>query len=434
MSDLRQRLSTELQDIPFFDTHEHFVEERVRLNQSYDFFSFLHYVQCDLASAGSRLWQDRLKHEATDEERRDEFFAYWPHVENTGYGQALRIMAFDLFGVEDITPDTFETLNRNASTFAHEGYYDSLLRERANIARVCRIVWSGTQTACDLDLLHPVVQFDHFAQVLSRAEIQAIERETGEEIHTLDDLVAALEASFDDREDEGMVGAKIFITYKRTLDFEPATTADAERVFNRCLLAHGDTPVGYAEAKPLQDFMVRRIIEQASVRELPIQIHTGFQNDNANYVENSRPTHLTNLFMEFPRAKFALLHGGWPYTQEWVSQAKVFPNVYADMSWTYIIGPRMAMRLLHDLIDSVPANKILGFGGDYNFAEGAYAHARIARRAIRHVLADRIERGDMSESKALALAHRIMHDNAAELYNIDSDDAGEEEDLPLDVA
>ena len=43
-----------------------------------------------------------------------------------------------------------------------------------------------------------------------------------------------------------------------------------------------------------------------------------------------------------------LYHGGWPYTRQWVSLAKVFPNVYADMAWTYIIGPRMATGLLHE--------------------------------------------------------------------------------------
>lgn len=426
MSELRQRLATELQNIPLIDTHEHFPEERVRLRSSSDFFQYLHYVECDLTSAGSEPWHTLSQH-ASFEDRREEFFAFWPYVQHTGYGQALKIMAFDLFGVESITPETFDTLNRNASMFPREGYYESLLRERANIDRVCRIVWSGARTHCDNDLLFPVLQFDHFANVLSRADIRNLENETNVPIHTLDDLLEALDESFDAREDEGMVGAKIFLAYKRTLFFDAPTTADAERIFNRATQAHGDTPIGYAEAKPLQDFIIRRIIEQAIERDLPIQIHTGFQNDNANFVENTKPTHLTNLFMTYPSAKFELLHGGWPYTQEFVALAKVFPNVYPDMAWTYIVGPHMASRLLDDLLDSVPANKILGFGGDYNFAEGAYAHARIARRAIRHVLADRIERGDMTEEEALDVARLIMHDNAAELYGFDTIDEMSEE-------
>jgi len=420
MNEMRQRLSSELQSIPLVDTHEHFVRESDRLRAPMDFFGFLHYVECDLTSSGSEPWTE-LPAGASFEEKRDEFFEHWPHVEHTGYGQALKIMAFDLFGVEEVSRDTFETLNANALAFAHEGYYQSLLRERANIDRACRIVWSGAPTQCDQDILFPVMQFDHFAQILSRADIATIERETETAIHTLNDLVLALDDSFDAREQDGMVGVKIFLAYKRTLRFDEVTTADAERVFDRATQTFRDTPVGYGEAKPLQDYMVRRIIEQATERGLPIQIHTGFQNDNGNFVENSRPTHLTNLFMTYPSARFELLHGGWPYTQEFVALAKVFPNVYADMAWTYIIGPKMAGRLLDDLLDSVPVNKILGFGGDYNFAEGAYAHARIARRVIRHLLAERIEHGDLTEEAALDVARRIMHDNAADLYGFDGD-------------
>jgi uncharacterized protein len=420
MSELRQRLATELQKIPLLDTHEHFTEESARLKSKSDFFSYLHYVECDLTSAGSEPWHKLLSENASFEEKRDEFFAYWPFVEHTGYGQALKIMAFDLFGVEAITPGTFDALCRNAESFPHVGYYDSLLKQRANIDKACRIVWSGGETLCDHELLFPVVQFDHFANILTRANIRRIEDETDMPVHTLGDLLDALEQAFDDREDEGMVGAKIFLAYKRPIRFDEVNTSDAERIFNRATQAHSDTPVGYVEAKPLQDFMVHRIIEQAIERDLPIQIHTGFQNDNGNFVEYTRPTHLTNLFMTYPRGKFELLHGGWPYTQEFTALAKVFPNVYADMAWTYIIGPNMAARLLGDLLDSVPYNKILGFGGDYNFAEGAYAHARIARRVIRHVLADRIEHNDLTEDEALAVARHIMHDSAATLYGFDT--------------
>ncbi len=344
------------------------------------------------------------------------FFEYWPHVRYTGFGQALRIMAHDLFGVEEISPETFAELNENAVAFPHEGYYESMLRDRANISRVCRIVWPGAATHCDLDLMFPVPVFDHFASVLGRADLHSLEEETDTEIRSLDDLEDALDVAFERRLTEGMVGVKVFFAYRRTLDFEPASRADAERIFQRASLSHGDTPVGFDEAKPLQDYMIARIVQAAADRDLPVQIHTGYTNDNGNYLGNTRPTHLDTLLMRFPEATFVLLHGGWPYSNEFVALAKKFPNVYADMAWTYILGHGAAERLLTDLLDSVPANKILGFGGDYDFAEGAYAHARLARRSIRHVLADKVEHGYMEEEEAVDVAALIMHDNAAELY------------------
>ncbi|HOM57241.1 MAG TPA: hypothetical protein PLG27_05800, partial [Candidatus Latescibacteria bacterium] len=61
--------------------------------------------------------------------------------------------------------------------------------------------------------------------------------------------------------------------------------------------------------------------------------------------------------------------------------------------------------------------------GDYNFAEGAYAHAKLARAGISKVLAKRVEEGVFTEEQALVIAKRIMHDNAAALYGFPSLDA-----------
>jgi len=369
---LRHRLSRQLQGIPLLDTHEHFVDEATSLGGSPDFFSFLHYVSCDMTSADQTEEIVRIRRsEASFEEKRDTFLRLWPYVRHTGYGQALNVMATELFGVERIAPETFDELNRNASSFAHPGYYQTMLRERANIALSCRTVWSGSPTFCDQDFLFPVPQFDNFATPANRADLRALERQTDVSIASLNDLLTALDRAFDLRTEEHMIGVKIFLAYKRTLSFENAIYARAEEVFNRLGRLHGDTPVGFGEAKPLQDFMIHQIVQQATERGLPVQIHTGFQNDNANDVTNSDPTHLVDLFMTYPRGRFSLLHGGWPYTRQWVTLAKVFPNVYPDMAWTYIIGPRMATGLLHELLESVPLNKIQAFGGDYDFAEGA---------------------------------------------------------------
>jgi predicted TIM-barrel fold metal-dependent hydrolase len=417
MSQLRERLSMALQSIALMDTHEHFVQEADRLKHGCDFFSYLHYVHCDLMSGGLALEKVSLEASAlSSAQKKEAFFRHWPNVRFTGYGQALRIMAEDLFEVAEITPDTLAELNANAAALPRPGYYDTVLREGAKIVRACRIVWPHSSTMCDLDHLFPVPVFDHFATVASRGDLTLLEADTDVSIHNLHDLEAALDVAFAQRAEEGMVGVKNFLAYRRPISFEQVPAARAEEVLLRTTQAHADTPVGFEEARPLQDYMVHAIIRRAVERDLPIQIHTGFQNDNANFVDNTRPTRLVNLFMTYDAAKFVLLHGGWPYTQEFVALAKSFPNVYADMAWTYILGAGAAERLLGDLLDSVPANKILGFGGDYNFAEGAYAHAKLARRSIGRVLAGRIENETMSEDEALEVARMIMHDNGARLY------------------
>ena len=51
------------------------------------------------------------------------------------------------------------------------------------------------------------------------------------------------------------------------------------------------------------------------------------------------------------------------------------------------------------MLDSVPANKIFGFGGDYRYPELSYGHLVIARRNIATVLAARVENGALRKKR-----------------------------------
>jgi hypothetical protein len=60
----------------------------------------------------------------------------------------------------------------------------------------------------------------------------------------------------------------------------------------------------------------------------------------------------------------------------------------------------------------------MGFGGDYIFVEGAYAHSRIARENIARVLIEKVEEGYLNEEEALKIAFRLLRDNPKELFNL----------------
>ncbi|MCB9502019.1 MAG: amidohydrolase family protein [Deferribacteres bacterium] len=124
---------------------------------------------------------------------------------------------------------------------------------------------------------------------------------------------------------------------------------------------------------------MHRLVDLAEEFDLPMQIHTGLQAGNGNIITNSNPTHLTQLIMSHPRVDFCLFHGGYPYGGELAVLAKNFPNVYIDMCWSAIISPSYSKRYLHEWIETVPANKILAFGGDYSVVELVYAHSVMAK-------------------------------------------------------
>ena len=108
-----------------------------------------------------------------------------------------------------------------------------------------------------------------------------------------------------------------------------------------------------------------------------------------------------HLLLEYREARFDLFHAGYPYQSEMATLGKNFPNAYVDLCWVHVISPWVARQTLHEWIETVPANKIFAFGGDYIFVEGAYSHACMARNDVAEVLTEKVETGYLSEDEAI---------------------------------
>jgi len=63
-------------------------------------------------------------------------------------------------------------------------------------------------------------------------------------------------------------------------------------------------------------------------------------------------------------------------------------------------------------------NKIQGFGVDYNYIEGTYAHQKLARRLVGETLAEKVAEGALSEAEACKFAERIFRTNLIEPYKL----------------
>ena len=117
--------------------------------------------------------------------------------------------------------------------------------------------------------------------------------------------------------------------------------------------------------------------------------------------------------------KFILFHGGYPFGGELAAVAKGFRNVYIDMCWLYIISPSYSERYLHEWLETVPASKIMAFGGDFRNVENIYGHLLFARQVVTKVLTEKVRDGYFSEDEALKIAQMILHDNAIRILNLD---------------
>ena len=416
--------------IRLVDTHEHLIPERERLKADVDVLAtfFSHYASSDLRSAGMTEGDLRKirNPKVPLEERWDVFEPWWEMIRNTGYARAVEIAARDLYGVDGISSETYVELSEKIRERNREGLYRWVLKERSGIDVSIN---DTINVEVDRSLFAPVYRFSEFLNVRDRKNLEDLGRKAGGLIHNFGDMVSALKAEIG-RLAPKIVGVKIGLAYARPIKFEKVRFSEAEEAFNAIYRVEGmkinDDPEsgrvrvpeypGYEALRPMQDYLVHVMIGEAERRGLPIQIHTGLQEGNENVVSHSNPELLINLFMEYRDARFDIFHGAWPYWEELGAIAKNFPNVYIDMCWMHIISPARSRSALSDWLDEVPANKIMGFGGDYIFVEGAYGHSVIARENVAKVLASKVEEGTYSMEQAKKYASWILRENPLRLF------------------
>lgn len=424
-SGLTKDLESAMAGVKLFNTHEHLMPERERTSQQVDFFTLAgHYTINDAVSAGLSLEGMTAVNDPKRplNDRWETFAPHWPMVRHTGYGQALSLAISDLYGIGEITKATLPAINRAMAEANVPGLYDRVLKQRANIEWcVVDAYWNTRPAPLDRPDFLLSQRFDAFVAPTTRKDIDALEKVSGESIHSLTDLKKAAEKTFEQGLKAGMVAIKSGLAYQRELLFEETSESDAARDFEALVKGETALPRGWRFYKQrvfrrLEDHMFHHVVRLADAHRLPVQIHTGLPAGNRGFIENMNPRLLANLFILFPRTRFDLFHIGFPYQQELGTLAKVFPNVYADFCWAHVISPPASRRTLDEYLETVPLNKILGFGGDYRYPELTYAHAKMARRNVVQVLGDKVEAGTMTEADAVHAGRLILRDNAMALF------------------
>ena len=422
---LESDLQAAIDDIPLVNTHEHIIPEEERVGSHIDFFTLAgHYAVNDVISAG--LAGDDLKlvrdEDAPTQQRWQTFEPYWKNARFTGYGQALRIAIRDLYGVGDISRDTLGPINDSIHAMNKPGLYEDVLIRRSNIAySVLDDYWNPAPVRPDPKFFVYARKFDRFVAPQSANDVRKLEELTAVSITNLRGLRHAMERSFEQSLEAGMVNVKSTLAYNREIHYAEVPEAEAAKDVQDLLKDGRYVPEGFRSRvgrpyRRLEDHLFHHLIRLAEAHKIPVQIHTGLHAGNGNFIENSKPTHLTNLFFLYPTVKFDLFHISYPYQGELSVLAKIFPNVHVDFCWAHIISGSLSRRALHEMLETVPVNKIFGYGGDYRYPELSYAHAKMARRNIASVMAEKVEEGFCTETEATEIARMILHDNPDRMF------------------
>jgi hypothetical protein len=384
------------------------------------------YSPSDLIVAGASPGAIARLQDSSDDDLEGRFAgvaAAWAVARFTGYGEAVRIAAHDLYVIEELSEATIRAGQNRLQALQREGGCIALLRDRANIDHI--------QTDLGLDVVDlSRTSAPFFLRDLSlrrfaigTVEDPVIEAATGVTVRNLATLEQSMEALFA-RCAPLSIAVKSQHAYVRTLAWSRRTDADAERALQAVLAGVPGSDDPQSEARLcLGDWCLARGVELASAYRLPIKLHTGYlaQTGNAGAampVDRLRAGHLAPLLMAYPEARFVLMHIAYPYSDELIALAKHFGNVYVDLCWAWALNPFASKDFVRRFLHAVPLNKLFAFGDDTTTPSMAYAYAVQMRRWLTRALDEEVADGFMTVRQAMEAATRLLRGNQLACFDI----------------
>ncbi|MDE0140032.1 MAG: amidohydrolase family protein [Caldilineaceae bacterium] len=410
-----------IQQTPLVDTHEHMRFEADYLDERPDILCqlFQNYVHADLFVAGASQEALDSLFDPSDPDVAARFAPIqeaWARVQHTGYGEAVRIIARDLYGIDELTPESIAAAQEKNAALIQPGERLRLLGDEANLDHIQTDAKSMTVLP---DMSGPDFFFYDISWVdfcSGRPNHEEIAEHTGLEVSDLHSLKRVMETIFA-KSFSPAIAVKSQHAYNRTLRWEERSDAEAAKALD-IYLRDGE---GLDEAARLclGDWCWARGVELCIDHDLPMKIHTGYYAGHSRMpVDYIRSGNLCPLLAKYPDARFVLMHIAYPYTEELVALAKHYPNVYADLCWAWSINPYSSMEFVRRFIHAAPANKLFLFGGDTGYPGAALAYAKQARNWFTRVMQDEISDGLLTEAQAIDLSRRYMRDNQYECFRV----------------
>ncbi len=223
-----------------------------------------------------------------------------------------------------------------------------------------------------------------------------------------------------DNQKKDGIAMKFEVAYFRPTTFSDPTREQAEDIYQR--YATGGIPTE-KEYRSFQDYVFRFLVSEGGRLNLPVHIHTAVGIGDYFNLSQSNIMNLESVLRD-PRYRsttFVMIHGGYPLEREavWLAAMK---NVYLDSSFGELAQYpsafkdtlKMWLETFPDKVifgtDAFPYNEVLGAEESY------WLGAESSRLALAAALAEMVSEGQISEARALELAHAYLHDNAVKLY------------------
>jgi hypothetical protein len=224
----------------------------------------------------------------------------------------------------------------------------------------------------------------------------------------------------EDNRNKGGIAMKFEVAYFRPTTFGDPTRDQAADLYQRYV--SGGIP-SEKDYRTFQDYIFRYLILEGGRLHLPVHIHSAALIGDYFSISQSNIMNFESVLRDprYHSTTFVMLHGGYPLEREaiWLTSMK---NVYLDSSLVELVQYpsafkdtlKMWLETFPDKVifgtDAFPYNEVLGAEESY------WLGAESSRMALAAALAEMISENEITETRALELAHAYLHDNAVKLY------------------
>ena len=418
---MKTDLAQSIEETALVDTHEHLRKEDDWTDRGPDILQdlFGNYIPADLISAGATPEAMQALNDASNKDFLARFSGIqsaWEAVQHTGYGEAVSILANEIYGIDDFSGASLERAQAQLLEWRQPGGRLHLLRDRARLDHVQTddFCWPCPPDPSGRDFFLYDLSWAGFCS--GQIDAAALHEETDIEVTNLISLRQAMQALFA-QHGRCAIAVKAQHAYNRTLRWEERSDDDAERVLIQSL--RGAT-LTEKDRLLLGDWCWARGVELAIEYDLPFKLHTGYYAGNNNMpVDRIRSGHLCPLLARYLDCRFVLMHISYPYSGELIGLVKHYQNVWADLCWAWSIDPFSSSHFVRQFIHAAPANKLFAFGGDTGWPTSSAAYAIQARRWLNRSLQAEIDSGFLNEPQAIDLAQRLMRENQLACFDIE---------------
>jgi predicted TIM-barrel fold metal-dependent hydrolase len=235
-----------------------------------------------------------------------------------------------------------------------------------------------------------------------------------------DDYLKFVSRTLEDNQRKGGIAMKFEAAYFRSLHFGDPSKAQAEAVYRKY---HAGGVPSMQDYTTFQDYIFRYLVSEGGRLHLPIHIHTAVGIGDYFDITHGNIMNLENVLRDprYSNVTWVMIHGGYPLERIaiWLGAMK---NVYLDSSLMEMDEyPAQFKQSLKEWLELFP-DKIT-YGSDafpYNDAMGAeesdWLGVQTSREALAGALAEMVSEHEISEARALQMAHAYLHDTAAGLY------------------